>query len=85
MTHHSRTAWRWRSRRDPLRGAPTGIALLVFLGIATFFLVTEHWAHIVPVLPWLFLLACPLMHLFMHSGHGGHGSSHNKDSEGGQR
>lgn len=47
MTHHSRTAWRWRS--------PTGIALLVFLGIATFFLVTEHWAHIVPVLPWLFL------------------------------
>jgi hypothetical protein len=28
------------------------------------------------VLPWLFLLACPFLHLFMHgrhgSGHGGH-------------
>ncbi|WP_036488648.1 DUF2933 domain-containing protein [Myxosarcina sp. GI1] len=80
MTHHSRTAWRWRS--------PSGIALLVFLGIAAFFLVAEHWVHIIPVLPWLLLLACPFMHLFMHGGHGGHGghgSSHNKDSEGGQR
>jgi hypothetical protein len=25
------------------------------------------------VLPFLLLLACPLMHLFMHHGHGGHG------------
>jgi hypothetical protein len=23
-------------------------------------------------LPYLFFLACPLMHLFMHRGHGGH-------------
>lgn len=80
MNHNSRTAWRWRS--------PAGIAFLVFLGIATFFLVTEHWAHLIPVLPWLLLLACPFIHLFMHGGHGGHGghgSSQNKDSEGGQQ
>jgi hypothetical protein len=25
------------------------------------------------VLPWLLILACPLMHVFMHGGHGGHG------------
>jgi hypothetical protein len=25
-----------------------------------------------PWLPWLFLAACPLMHMFMHHGHGGH-------------
>jgi Protein of unknown function (DUF2933) len=31
-------------------------------------------AHVFGVLPWLLILACPLMHLFMHHGHhGGHG------------
>jgi hypothetical protein len=24
-------------------------------------------------LPWLILLSCPLLHVFMHRGHGGHG------------
>jgi hypothetical protein len=24
-------------------------------------------------LPWLILLACPLLHVFMHGGHAGHG------------
>lgn len=84
MAKNSGVSWR----------SPSGIALLIFLGIATFFLVTEHWAHIIPFLPWLLLLACPLLHLFMHGGHGGHGdhsnhgghgSSHNNDSEGGQQ
>ncbi|MDY7014146.1 MAG: DUF2933 domain-containing protein [Cyanobacteriota bacterium] len=65
----------WRS--------PSGIVLLVFLGIATFFLVTEHIAHIIPVLPWLLFLACPLMHLFMHGGHGSHGG-HGNRSKGGR-
>ncbi len=49
--------------------------LIVFLAIAGFFLVTEHSAHLalaIPYLPWLLLLACPLMHLFMHHGHGSH-------------
>jgi hypothetical protein len=27
---------------------------------------------VVPYLPWLFLAACPLMHMFMHHGHGRH-------------
>jgi hypothetical protein len=43
-----------------------------FLAVAAFFLVTEHRAHLLGWLPWLILLACPLMHLF--HGHGGHGS-----------
>ena len=57
------------------------IALIVFLVIAAFFLVTEHRAHLSGWLSsygiWILLLACPLMHLFMHGGHGhgGHGSS----------
>ena len=52
----------------------SGIALLVFLAIVGFFLVTEHTAHVFGVLPYLLLLACPLMHFF-HGGHkGGHGA-----------
>lgn len=54
----------WRS--------PAGIALCLFLAIAAFFLWTER-AHVLGALPWLLLLACPLLHLFMHRGrHGGH-------------
>ena len=44
-----------------------------FLLIAAFFLLTEHRAHLFGVLPYLFLLACPLLHVFGHGGHGGHG------------
>jgi len=43
-----------------------------FVAIAGFFLVTEHRAHVLGILPYLLLAACPLMHLFMHHGHGGH-------------
>jgi hypothetical protein len=48
----------------------SGLVLLAFLAIAGFFLVTEHAAHALGVLPWLLLLACPLLH-FLHGGHGG--------------
>lgn len=45
------------------------------LGILAYFLLVEHREHVLPFLPYLFLLACPLMHLFMHGGHGHHGHS----------
>lgn len=48
-----------------------------FAAVALFYLLTEHRAHFLGALPYLLLLACPLMHLFMHHGHhGGHGNSH---------
>lgn len=55
-----------------------------FLAIAGFLLFTEHRAHLLGFLPYLFLLACPLMHRFMHHGHGGHGqhTHHQERSEG---
>lgn len=62
----------WRSRY--------GIGLLVFGAIAAYFLLTEHRAHFFGALPYLLLLACPLMHVFMHHGHGGHGH-HRGDNE----
>lgn len=44
-------------------------ALIGFLAIAGFFLLTEHRAHVLGALPFLLLLACPLLHLFHHHGH----------------
>ena len=53
-----------------------GVVLIGFLIIAGALLFTEHRAHVLGVLIWLPLLACPLMHFFMHGGHGhgGHGA-----------
>lgn len=42
------------------------------IAIIAYFLLTEHYAHVVQVLPYLLLLACPLMHMFMHKGHKNH-------------
>ena len=44
----------------------------LFAALALFFLLSEHPAHLFGVLPLLLLLACPLMHLVMHRGHGRH-------------
>ena len=54
----------------------TGLALVAFLAIGAFFLATEHTAHFFRALPFLLLLACPLLHLFMHGGHGGKSAGH---------
>ena len=68
-SHHSRGAPSagsfWSSR-----------AFLVFLGFAAIAIVLlweEHKTHILGAIPYLFILACPLLHVFMHGGHGGHG------------
>ena len=51
-------------------------AFIGFLVIAGYFLFTEHRAHLSGWLSsygiWILLLACPLLHIFMHGGHGGH-------------
>ncbi len=47
------------------------LMLLVAVGSAAlFYFGREHWAHIFGFLPYALFLACPLMHLFMHHGHG---------------
>ena len=71
----SPTSW-WR--RHPL-------PLLVFGAVAAYFLWTEHRAHVMEALPWLLVLCCVVMHLFMHGGHGqgkSHDARHN-ESDGG--
>ena len=69
------------SHNDDSQQSKAKWVFIWFLLIAGYFLVTEHRAHLYGWLSaygiWLLLLACPLMHLFMHSGHdhGGHGAS----------
>lgn len=53
------------------------ITLAIFAVIALVLLWGEHKVHLLGALPWLILLACPLMHIFMHGGHGNHGGGHN--------
>jgi hypothetical protein len=48
------------------------VGFAVFGAVAAYFLLSEHRAHFLGSLPFLLLLACPLMHLFMRGGHGGH-------------
>jgi len=60
--------------------------MIGFFAIGGYLLWAEHSAHLVPYLPYLILLACPLMHVFMHGGHGhgghGHGGhGHSADAE----
>lgn len=73
MHQHAQVPW-WRSR-----GA---LVLLGFLLISAFFLFSEHRAHFFGVLPYLLLLACPLLHLFMHHG-GDHGDDGGRPGGGG--
>jgi hypothetical protein len=47
--------------------------LWIGLAAAVAWMFFRHNAHLVQLLPFLILLACPLMHLFGHGGHGGHG------------
>jgi hypothetical protein len=55
----------WRSK--------AGFVAIGFLLIAAFLLLSEHRAHALGYLPFLLLLACPLLHFFMHGSHGGGG------------
>ena len=50
--------------------------LWIGLAAAVVWMVVRHNAHLVQLLPFLILLACPLMHLFGHGGHGGRGGHH---------
>ena len=46
-----------------------GLAVSLVLAALGGYLLWTHTGHFLAALPYLFLLACPLMH-FMHHGHG---------------
>lgn len=43
-----------------------GVALTIGLAAVSFYLLTYHLEHLAVALPYLILLACPLMHIFGH-------------------
>ena len=49
-----------------------GFVALLFIASASYFLIIEHREHLFEWLPFLIILLCPVMHLFMQHGHEGH-------------
>ncbi len=66
------------NRRQPFH-IPWMLGFCLFAAIALFFLWSEHKAHILGALPYVLLLLCPFIHLFMHRGHGSHGGGSSGD------
>ncbi|TCU08620.1 DUF2933 domain-containing protein [Rhizobium sullae] len=66
QNHPSPSAWSTYSRT----------VFIAFAVIAAGLVAYEHRVHVLGILPWLLILACPLMHMFMHHGHGGHSGHH---------
>ncbi|MCO5081357.1 MAG: DUF2933 domain-containing protein [Rhizobiaceae bacterium] len=57
----------WRSKAS--------LVAMGFLLIGASVLLFEHRLHVLGYLPFALLLACPLLHLFLHRGHA-HGGHH---------
>ena len=54
--------------------SPAGVICTLVAIAASAYLWIVHKDHVLALLPYAFLAACPLMHLFMHRGHHGHHS-----------
>ena len=61
---------------------PFGIGATVAAVAASVYLWVAHKDHVLALLPFAFLAACPLMHMFMHRGHGHGGHSHDESRPG---
>lgn len=60
--------------------SPNGIASLGLIGAVSYFLIVEHRQHLYEWLPFMIIALCPLMHIFMHRGHGGLEEHDHKES-----
>lgn len=61
----------------------TGLVTVGVVAILGFLVYTGHSAHLLGFAPFLLLLACPLMHVFMHGGHSRHRTNTHNDSNSG--
>ncbi len=84
MSHHDH-AGRQSKPEGSFLTSRAGIALLILLAIAGFLLFTEHRAHVLGAGLFLLLLACPLLHIFMHGGHSGHDEDESGSPSPGER
>ena len=53
-------------------GSKVGLVICLLLAALGVYLLWTHTGHVVAALPYLILLACPLMHIFGHR----HGQKH---------
>ena len=53
--------------------------VLICIFAVGYWVYTYHLEHALGFLPYSILLLCPLMHIFMHRGHGGHSEHCNHD------
>ena len=66
----------------PARPSRNAYIAWVFVGViavAAALFLNAHWGHVLGLLVWLPLLACPLMHFFMHGKH--HHSSRRRSGD----
>jgi hypothetical protein len=61
------------SRVNTFLGSPTGLIVCLVAAAIGIYLLVFHLTHVALALPYLVLLACPLMHL-MHRCHHSHHS-----------
>ena len=58
-------------------GSELGLAVTLSLAVLGAYLLWSHKGHLIYALPYLLLLACPLMHVF---GHHHHGHAHKQEN-----
>jgi hypothetical protein len=63
------------ARARSFLGSPAGLLICLVAAALGLYLLAFHLNHVALALPYLALLACPLMH-FMHRGHHHHGDHH---------
>ena len=72
-----------QSTRPSFWKSPFGIVATLVAIATSVYLYMVHKDHVLALLPYAILAACPLMHMFMHRGHGhgghSHGNSRNND------
>lgn len=66
---------------------PVGLARLyrswpiIFIAAVGIYVVFKYFNNLGSFLPFIILALCPLMHIFMHRGHGGHKSQHSPEAK----
>ena len=80
MVHHHSDSDNHQHHDSWLRSR-TGVVTVCVLAILGFLVYTGHSAHLLGVLPYLLILACPLMHIFMHGGHHHHSGNESEKGE----
>ena len=65
-----------------LRNNALRVLSTVSILVVGYYIWSEHRAHLIGALPYLVVLLCPLMHLFMMGHHGGHAHESGRSDSG---